>query len=121
SFLLVAIFSPILSGIADYNGSKKRFMQMFCLMGSVSCSSLFWFDQSNISFGVFAFVFGSVGWAGSLVFYNSYLPEIAEEHEQDKVSAKGFAYGYIGSSLLLIANLLVILKPEWFGIADPSL
>ncbi len=121
SFLLVAILSPILSGIADYNGSKKRFMQMFCLIGSLSCSSLFWFDQSNISFGVFAFIFGSVGWAGSLVFYNSYLPEIAGEHEQDKVSAKGFAYGYIGSSLLLIANLVVILKPEWFGITNPSL
>ena len=84
SFLIVAIISPILSGIADYNGTKKRFLQSFCLIGSIACSSLFFFNKSNIEFGVFAFVFGTIGWAGSLVFYNSYLPEIAKEEEQDK-------------------------------------
>jgi UMF1 family MFS transporter len=121
SFLMVAFLSPILSGIADYNGSKKRFLQFFCLLGAVSCSALFWFDSSNITFGLTAFIFGSFGWASSLVFYNSYLPEIADESEQDKVSAMGFALGYIGSSLLLIFNLVIILKPEWFGITDASL
>lgn len=120
SFLLVAVLSPLLSGIADYNGTKKRFMQFFCILGSASCSALYWFDSSTITLGVFAFIFGSFGWAGSLVFYNSYLPEIADEEEQDQVSAKGFAYGYIGSSLLLIINLLIIQFPNWFGFSSGS-
>jgi len=120
SFLFVALLSPLLSGIADYNGSKKRFMQAFCFIGSVSCSALFFFNRTNIEFGVLAFMLGTIGWAGSLVFYNSYLPEIATEEEQDKVSAKGFALGYVGSSLLLIMNLIVILFPESFGIPKES-
>ena len=120
SFLFVALLSPLLSGIADYNGSKKRFMQAFCFIGSVSCSALFFFNRTNIEFGVLAFMLGTIGWAGSLVFYNSYLPEIATEEEQDKVSAKGFALGYVGSSLLLILNLIVILFPESFGIPKES-
>ena len=120
SFLIVAVISPILSGIADYNGSKKRFMQAFCFIGSVSCSALFFFNRTNIEFGIIAFMLGTIGWAGSLVFYNSYLPEIATEEEQDKVSAKGFALGYVGSSLLLILNLIVILFPESFGIPKAS-
>lgn len=120
SFLFVALLSPLLSGIADYNGSKKRFMQAFCFIGSVSCSALFFFNRSNIEFGILAFMLGTIGWAGSLVFYNSYLPEIATEEEQDKVSAKGFALGYVGSSLLLIMNLIVILFPESFGIPKES-
>ncbi len=120
SFLVVAILSPILSGIADYNGSKKRFMQVFCFIGSFSCSALYFFNKTNIEFGILAFAIGTIGWAGSLVFYNSYLPEIATDDEQDKVSAKGFALGYVGSSLLLILNLVVILFPESFGIPKES-
>ncbi len=120
AFLVVALLSPILSGIADYNGSKKRFMQTFCFIGSVSCSALFFFNKTNIEFGIIAFAIGTIGWAGSLVFYNSYLPEIAKEEEQDKVSAKGFALGYVGSSLLLIVNLIIILFPESFGIPKDS-
>lgn len=120
SFLIVALISPILSGIADYNGSKKRFLQTFCFIGSVSCSALFFFNRTNIEFGILAFMMGTIGWAGSLVFYNSYLPEIATDDEQDKVSAKGFALGYVGSSLLLILNLIVILFPESFGIPKES-
>ncbi len=120
AFLVVALLSPILSGIADYNGSKKRFMQTFCFIGSVSCSALFFFNKTNIEFGIIAFALGTIGWAGSLVFYNSYLPEIAKEEEQDKVSAKGFALGYVGSSLLLIVNLIIILFPESFGIPKDS-
>jgi UMF1 family MFS transporter len=120
AFLVVALLSPILSGIADYNGSKKRFMQTFCFIGSISCSALFFFNKTNIEFGIIAFVLGTFGWAGSLVFYNSYLPEIATEEEQDKVSAKGFALGYVGSSLLLILNLVIILFPESFGIPKDS-
>jgi UMF1 family MFS transporter len=119
SFLLVAFLSPFLSGIADYKGNKKAFMKFFCVLGSLSCAALYFFkDVNSLEVGIFAFILASIGWAGSIVFYNAFLPEIATTDMQDKVSAKGFALGYIGSSLLLIFNLMMILQPQWFGIAD---
>lgn len=118
SFLIVAFLSPLLSGIADYKGNKKSFMKFFCLLGSLSCAALFFFDDiSNLALGITAFILASVGWAGSIVFYNAFLPEIATLDRQDKVSARGFALGYIGSSLLLIFNLLMIMQPQWFGLS----
>ncbi len=118
SFFLVAILSPFLSGIADYSGSKKRFLQFFAWMGSLACMSLYFFDASNVYYGLSMSVIASVGFWGSLVFYNAFLPEIAESEEQDALSAKGFSLGYIGSSLLLILNLVMISMPEQFGFAD---
>lgn len=118
AFLVVAFLSPFLSGIADYGGNKKRFMQFFCYLGAVSCSLLYFFDKSypySLYVGLLLAILACVGYAGSLVFYNSYLPEIAPPEMQDKVSAKGFAMGYIGSSFLLIINLIMVLHPEWFG------
>ena len=108
SFIIVSFTSPILSGIADYSGSKKRFMQFFCYLGSLSCASLYFFSKENLGFGLLSILFASVGFWGSIVFYNAYLPEIAEPADHDKVSAKGFAKGYFGSSLLLIINLILI-------------
>ncbi|HKR06964.1 MAG TPA: MFS transporter [Bacteroidia bacterium] len=121
SFLLIAFLSPLLSGIADYRNNKKSFMKFFCILGSVSCAALYFFDSvDRLWLGILAFVLASVGWAGSIVYYNAFLPEIADKENQDKVSAKGFALGYIGSSLLLIFNLVMIMKPELFGITDKS-
>ncbi len=108
SFIIVSLSSPILSGIADYSGSKKRFMQFFCFLGSLSCASLFFFSKENLGFGMLSILLASVGFWGSLVFYNAYLPEIAEPQDHDKVSAKGFGMGYFGSSILLIINLILI-------------
>ena len=108
SFGIVAVSSPILSGIADYSGSKKRFMQFFCWLGSLSCASLFFFSKDNLGLGMLSILLASVGFWGSLVFYNAYLPEIAEPKDHDKVSAKGFGMGYFGSALLLIINLILI-------------
>ncbi len=108
SFVIVSLTSPILSGIADYSGSKKRFMQFFCWLGSLSCASLFFFSKDHLGFGMLSILLASVGFWGSLVFYNAYLPEIAEPKDHDKVSAKGFGMGYFGSSLLLIINLILI-------------
>lgn len=108
SFIIVSLSSPILSGIADYSGSKKRFMQFFCFLGSFSCASLYFFSKENLGFGMLSILLASVGFWGSLVFYNAYLPEIAEPQDHDKVSAKGFGMGYFGSSLLLIINLILI-------------
>lgn len=109
SYLIVAISSPVLSGIADYSGSKKRFLQFFCYLGAGSCMLLSLFSPEHLGWSMLALLFASVGYWGSLVFYNAYLPEIAEAKDQDSVSAKGFAMGYIGSSLLLI-TILVFMK-----------
>jgi UMF1 family MFS transporter len=108
SFIIVSITSPLLSGIADYSGSKKRFMQFFCYMGSLSCASLYFFCKEQLALGLLSILFASVGFWGSLVFYNAYLPEIADPEDHDKISAKGFSMGYFGSAILLIINLVLI-------------
>lgn len=109
AFLTVAVLSPILSGIADYLGNKKRFMQFFCYLGAASSIGLYWFTKENIVFGMFCFYFGLVGFWGSLVFYNSYLSDIAFTEQHDKLSAKGFSLGYIGSVVLLVICLYLII------------
>ncbi len=115
TFLVVAIFSPILSGIADYVGNKKNFMKFFCYLGSAGCMGLYWFDLEHIHTSLLFYFMGLLGYWGSLVFYNSYLPDIAFEEQQDAISAKGFALGYFGSVLLLLLNLAMVMKPQWFG------
>lgn len=117
TFLVVACTSPILSGIADYVGNKKNFMKFFCYVGSAGCIGLYWFDISpeRIHLSLLFYFMGLIGYWGSLVFYNSYLPDIAFPEQQDKISAKGFSLGYFGSVLLLIFNLAMVMYPEWFG------
>jgi len=110
SFLIIVFLSPILSGIADYSGLKKRFMQFFTYLGSLSCMGLYFFNGENIEYGIACSVLASIGYAGSLVFYNGFLPEVASSEIMDKVSAKGFAMGYIGSVILLIINLITLSK-----------
>ncbi len=122
SFLVVALISPLLSGIADYVGNKKTYMKFFCYFGGLSVMSLYFFEGiDTLWVGILFSVFASIGFWGSLVFYNAYLPEIAYGDQQDEVSALGFIYGYIGSVLLLIFNLTMVMKPEWYGMTDPSL
>ncbi|MCB0379678.1 MAG: MFS transporter [Flavobacteriales bacterium] len=108
SFIIVSILSPILSGVADYSGNKKTFMKFFCYLGSVSCMSLYFFDVLPLEISMVSVLLASVGFWGSLVFYNAYLPEIATPDLHDKISAQGFSRGYIGSSLLLIICLVLI-------------
>ena len=122
SFLIVAFMSPVLSGIADYTGRKKLFMQFFCYLGSFSVIGLYFFTGiENLWIGILFSILASIGFWGSLVFYNAYLPEVAFPEQQDKVSALGFSYGYIGSVILLIFNLTMLNNPEWYGITDPTL
>jgi UMF1 family MFS transporter len=109
AYLLIALAYPILTSIADTRGNKKNFMRVFCYMGAAGCSLLYFFDGSNLSWGIFFFILASLGYTGSLVFYNSYLPEIAAPADQDRVSAKGYAYGYIGSVLLQIIGFVLVL------------
>ncbi|MBV7441873.1 MFS transporter [Weeksellaceae bacterium TAE3-ERU29] len=110
SFIIVVILSPILSAISDQIGNKKRFLKIFASLGSFGCASLFFFtDEKTLWIGIVGSVLASVGYWGSLVFYNAYLPEIATEEQQDKLSAQGFVYGYIGSAILLILCLVLII------------
>jgi UMF1 family MFS transporter len=109
SFLLIAFLSPILSSIADYKGNKKSFMKFFTYLGATACISMFFFTKDNIGFGIVCSIISSIGYCGSIVFYNAYLPEIAAEEDQDRISAKGFAMGYIGSVLLMVVCLAFII------------
>ncbi|MDQ3392667.1 MAG: MFS transporter [Bacteroidota bacterium] len=118
SFLLIALLSPLLSGIADYSGKKKQFMMFFTYLGGVSCISLFFFKGENVEFGIICSVLASIGYSGALVFYNAFLPEIASNEKADIVSARGYAMGYIGSVILLIINLVMLSKPSMFGFSD---
>lgn len=102
AYLIISIFYPILTSIADNRGNKKAFMRFFCYMGATGCSLLYFFDGSNLGWGIGCFILASMGFVGSLVFYNAYLPEIAAPEDQDAVSAKGFSYGYIGSVILQV-------------------
>jgi UMF1 family MFS transporter len=106
---IVVLITPILSGVADYLGNKKRFLQFFCYLGSISCMCLFFFTREHLELSFIPFITATIGFWGSLVYYNSYLPEIASVENQDKVSARGFALGYFGSSLLLILCLVGII------------
>ncbi len=115
AFLVVACMSPLLSSIADYKGNKKNFLFFFCTMGSIACGALYFFDKSNLGYGLLCLIIACIGFWSSLVFYNSYLPEIAAPEDQDRVSAKGFAMGYTGSVILQIICFVFILKPELFG------
>jgi len=116
SFTIVALFSPLLSSIADFKGSKKVFMRFFMTMGSLACASLFFFnDKSSLFIGIAGMAIASIGFQGSQVFYNSFLPEIAAPPDRDRISAKGFAYGYVGSVILQIICFVFVFKPELLG------
>lgn len=121
AYLVVAGLTPLLSSLADYTGRRKAFMRFFTLVGAISCAALFFFDSKNIEIGVIAFTLATVGYGGSLVYYNSFLPVIVDKKDQDKVSARGYSMGYLGGIVLIIFNLLLIQKQELFGITDGTL
>lgn len=119
SYIIIAALSPILSGIADFSGRRLFFLRLFTLIGSLSCTILFFFqDESQLWLGTSAFIMATIGFAGSLVFYDSYLPLIVTEDQYNRVSAKGYTYGYIGSVILLIFILFMIMQPATFGLED---
>ncbi|MFN8247624.1 MAG: MFS transporter [Ferruginibacter sp.] len=112
-FFIIAALSPILSSIADYKGNKKNFMRFFCYLGALSCSLMFFFDENHVTLGLMCFMFAGIGFYGSQVFYNSYLPDIAAEKDMDRISAKGYTMGYIGSVIMqLIGFALVLFMPK---------
>lgn len=118
AFLIVALMSPLLSSIADVKGNKKSFLRFFMTMGSLACSTLFFFDKSNLWLGLTCSILACIGFWSSIVFYNSYLPEIAAPEDRDKISARGFSMGYIGSVILQLISFVLILKSDLFGITQ---
>ncbi len=121
SFLFVAAILPILSGIADYGGKKKWFMKLFVYIGSTACIGLYFFTGENVEWAIICSVLASIGFSGSLVFYDAFLPEIATEDQFDKVSARGYSLGYIGSVILLIINIAMIQMYDIFGFPDQGM
>jgi len=118
AMLIVVFISPLLSSIADYKGNKKKFLNFFLTMGSLGCASLFFFDRNTLGLGIVAMIIACVGFWGSQVFYNSFLPEIARPEDRDRISAKGFAYGYVGSVLLQLICFVFVLMNTTFGITE---
>jgi len=119
SYFIIALCYPILTSIADTRGNKKNFMRFFCYMGAIGCSALYFFHGDNIWFGIVSFMMAAAGYVGSLVFYNAFLPEIALPQDQDRISARGFSFGYIGSVIMqAIGFVLVVLladDPNYLG------
>src|SRR5688572_27598193 len=116
SFLMVAVMLPFLSGVADYAGRKKAFMKFFVWMGGLSCMGLYFFDSiAMLWWGILCSILASVGYSGSLVFYDAFLPEIVSEDRYDRTSARGYSMGYYGSVILMIICLMLILNFEAFG------
>ena len=116
SFLFVALFSPLLASIADYTGRRKFFMKLFTWIGGLSCAGLYFFTPDRLEWGIIAFTLAGIGYSGGLVFYNAWLPEIAPKGMEDRISARGYALGYIGGVVLLLINLVMLLKPDFFGL-----
>lgn len=120
AYLIIAIISPLLTSMADYHGNKKIFLKLFTWLGGLACAGLFFFTLDTLEISLIFFALAAIGYCGGIVFINSYLPEIASKENQDAVSAKGFAYGYVGSVILQIICFVFVLKPELFGITSPS-
>ncbi len=112
AYLLIAFLYPILTSIADTRGHKKKFMQFFCYLGSFACCGLYFFNGSNVEYGVICFMLAAMGYVGSLVFYNSYLPDIAAPEDRDRISARGYSFGYIGSVILQLIGFALVLKMD---------
>lgn len=121
ALLIVALILPLLTSIADFKGNKKTFMAFFFTLGSIACSSLYFFkDLSTLWVGIFCMILACICFWSSYVFSNSFLPEIAAPEDRDRVSAKGFSYGYVGSVILQVICFAFVMKGDWFGIKTES-
>lgn len=119
SFLVVAAILPLLSGVADYTGKKKTFMKIFVWLGSLSCMGLYLFENvSWLEWGIVCSILASIGYSGSLVFYDAFLPEIVTRDRYDATSANGYSMGYFGSVLLMVVCTVLILGADTFGFTE---
>ncbi|MBM3412362.1 MAG: MFS transporter [Bacteroidetes bacterium] len=120
ALLIGACISPLLSAIADLKGNKKSFMRFFLTMGSIGCSGLFFFERHTLGWGLFCMVLACIGFWASWVFYNSFLPEIAAPEDRDRISARGFSYGYVGSVILQLICFVFVFVPSIVGGDDST-
>ncbi|MGX1753245.1 MFS transporter [Sphingobacterium sp. NPDC055346] len=120
AYLLMALGLPFISAYSDAAGKRKFFMKLFTYIGAIACMGLFFFKINSLEWGIFCYAIAAMGYIGGVAFNNSYLPIIATPDQQDRVSAQGFAYGYVGCVTLQIICFVFIFKPEWFGISDAS-
>ncbi|MBW1744281.1 MAG: MFS transporter, partial [Deltaproteobacteria bacterium] len=118
---VTALSAPILGALADFTSSKKRFLFFFTYGGVVLTSLLFFVQEGDYRLCFMLFIAANIGFAGSMTFYNAFLPEVAGPNEMDSVSGRGYAYGYVGGGLLLAAHVVMITYHDTFGIADKSL
>lgn len=118
SVLIVAILAPILGAISDFSAAKKKFLQFFAFMGIIASILLAFVGEGDYILASVLFIVGSIGFSAANIFYDGFLPEVAEKDDMDRVSSGGFAYGYIGGGVLLTINILMILNPGWFGLPN---
>ncbi|MCP8615482.1 MFS transporter [Salirhabdus salicampi] len=111
---IVAMLSPILGAISDFSAAKKQFLRFFAYMGIIASIMLAFVGEGQYIFASLLMIIGTVGFSGGNIFYDAFLPEIANNEEIDKISTSGYAFGYIGGGLLLAINLAMIMKYEWF-------
>jgi UMF1 family MFS transporter len=117
---IIVVASPVLGAMADYMGAKKRFLAGFMVLGVVATLGLGFVGPGQWALASVLYVFGNIGFTGSIVFYASLLPHIAGDEELDRVAAGGWAMGYVGGGLLLVVNAAMIVRPDWFGLADQA-
>jgi MFS transporter, UMF1 family len=116
AMVLIAVLSPILGTIADFNGRKKQMLGAFMVLGAGAVAAMFFIYQGNWLLASVLFILANIGANGSFVFYDALLPHIASDEEIDRVSTAGYALGYLGGGTLLALNLAWIQKPQWFGL-----
>ena len=117
SALIAAIISPVLGAVADFTGSKKRFLTVFMAVGVTATALLYFVQTGDWMLASLLFIFGQIGFAGSLVYYDGLLPHVARPDEIDQVSSRGYAMGYIGGGLLLAINLaMIMVLPRPWGL-----
>jgi UMF1 family MFS transporter len=115
---MVAVISPLLGSIADLSGRKTTFLTWFALLGIVGTLGFALVGPGDWLLASALLVVTTVGFSGSLTFYDALLPDLVPSPKRDDVSAKGYAAGYIGGGILLAVNLLMIQQPHWFGMRD---
>src|SRR5579875_3442936 len=114
--VIIAVLSPVLGTMADFNGRKKAMLGGFLSMGAAACAGMFFIYEGDWWLASILFILANIGANGSFVFYDALLPHIARDDEVDRVSTAGYALGYLGGGLLLALNLAWISRPDWFGL-----
>ncbi len=120
SSIIIVLFAPLLGAIADRGGARKRFLGLFAVMGMLPTAGLYFVGQGEWQVASALYVLATVGFAGSLIFYDALLLEVAHENNLDSVSAVGFAMGYLGGGILFALNVAMTLAPATFGLADAT-